>query len=223
MTYTPINWQTGDTITAEKMNKMDNGWGVESTQLFSETVTAAAGQYGNYGTLVYATQVDAPSVIVTFDGTDYTCNAVVLGGITYYGGISGGGPDFSEYPFAIESAVSAGGPNGVYTQTAGDHTIAVAVSSLQTSADFAAAVSSIVLPIIPTLQIVQNQTTWQQVYDALSSGNIAYCNIENNNRVDSYIANSAYFDDTDNRYRIFANNASMTFSASSANGALVAD
>ena len=41
MSYTPINWQTGDIITAEKMNKMDNGWSVESSsqQLFSETVT----------------------------------------------------------------------------------------------------------------------------------------------------------------------------------------
>lgn len=39
MIYTPINWQNGDTITAEKMNKMDNGWGIGEVELFSETVT----------------------------------------------------------------------------------------------------------------------------------------------------------------------------------------
>ena len=25
MAYTPTNWQTGDTITAEKLNKLENG------------------------------------------------------------------------------------------------------------------------------------------------------------------------------------------------------
>lgn len=172
MTYTPINWQNGDTITAEKLNKMDNGWSVENTQLFSETVTAAAGEYGNYGTLAYAAQMNAPSVIVTFDGTDYTCNAVELGGVTYYGGIGRSGPDFSEYPFAIESAVSTGGPNGVYTQTAGQHTIAVVVSTVQTSDGFAAAVAVASSPEL--FVVTENTTTWQEVHDAVAAKKLAF-------------------------------------------------
>lgn len=172
MAYTPINWQTGDTITAEKLNKMDNGWSVESTQLFSETVTTAAGEHGNYGTLAYAAQVNAPSAIVTFDGTNYTCNAVDLGGVTYYGGISGSGPDFSEYPFAIESAVSVGGPNGVYTQTAGTHTVIVSHIAVEASSDFAAAVAVASSPEL--LVATENATTWQEVHDAVSAGKFAY-------------------------------------------------
>lgn len=172
MAYTPINWQTGDTITAEKLNRCDNGWSVENTQLLSETVTTAAGEFGNYGMLAYASQMDAPSVVVTFDGTDYACNAVELTGATYYGGIGGSGPDFSEYPFAIESAVSAGGPNGVYTQTAGEHTIAVAVSSVQTSADFGAAVAAVSSPEL--FVATAYATTWQEVHDAVAAKRLAF-------------------------------------------------
>lgn len=36
MSYTPINWQTGDTITAEKLNKMDNGWLVFVVNLITD-------------------------------------------------------------------------------------------------------------------------------------------------------------------------------------------
>lgn len=176
MAYTPVNWQTGDTITAERLNRMDRGWGYENVELFSETVTTAAGEYGNYATLTYATQVDAPSAIVTFDGTNYTCNAVALGGVTYYGGIGESGPDFSEYPFAIESAISAGGPNGVYTQTASTHTIAASAASLQTSADFDAAVS-MASPIDAStlpLRCVEGVTTYNEATSAMESGRLVY-------------------------------------------------
>lgn len=135
MAYTPINWQTGDTITADKLNKMDNGWGVESTQLFSETVTTSgSGMYR--ATLAYSDTIDAASITVTFDGTEYTCSRIDAFGGYYYGGFTEQGPTFTEYPFTImyRNAASA-----VFTETASTHTIAVAAPTLQTSSDFDAA------------------------------------------------------------------------------------
>lgn len=167
MTYTPINWQTGDTITAEKLNKMDNGWGVESTQLFSETVTTAD-QGGVYGAeLAYGSRIDAPTLTVTFDGTDYACPRIDGDGSYYYGGFSDG-PDFTTYPFFIWSGESM---NMLITETAGEHTVTVMASVLQTSADFKSAVV-LALQDIPSdrLEVIEGVTTWEEARDALLDG-----------------------------------------------------
>lgn len=44
MSYTPTNWQTGDTITAEKLNKMESGISANDTALtpFIVTLTPTA-------------------------------------------------------------------------------------------------------------------------------------------------------------------------------------
>lgn len=170
MTYTPINWQNGDTITAEKMNKMDNGWGVESTQLFNETVTTSDEGGINYGVLLYASQIESPTIIVTFNGTSYTCDATEEDGVYLYGAPFGEqGPDFSDFPFAIESTTEG---NNLYTETAGANTLAVVGASLQTSADFTAAVSSIVGGAFYPL--VLGETTWRQVVNAMAAGKLVF-------------------------------------------------
>jgi len=135
MAYTPVNWQTGDTITAEKLNKMDNGWGYESTQLFSETVTTVDQGGTNGAELAYSGTIDADTITVTYDGTEYTCPRIDNGDSYFYGGFNDG-PDFTTYPFFIFSEV---GQNQLITPTAGTHTVAVSAPSLQTSADFDAA------------------------------------------------------------------------------------
>ena len=86
MAYTPINWQTGDTITAEKMNKMDNGWGVQNTQLFSESVTTSVYEGMSFatGTFSYSALISDESVVVTFNGTDYTVARGGEDGYYYY-------------------------------------------------------------------------------------------------------------------------------------------
>lgn len=90
MSYTPINWQTGDTITAEKLNKMDNGWSVESTQPFSETVTTEReSQYAPYATGVFAHSqlINSGTITVTFNSVSYICNRIDYAGYIYYGGV----------------------------------------------------------------------------------------------------------------------------------------
>lgn len=166
MAYTPINWQTGDTITAAKLNRCDNGWGYESTQLFSETVTTAD-QGGMYSAeLAYAQLIDADAITVTFDGTEYVCPRIDLFDECFYGGFSEQGPDYTNYPFALESNPDG---NNLYTETAGAHTLAVVAPSLQTSADFSRAVSASAF-----YPLVIGTTTWSQVVDAMAAGKLVF-------------------------------------------------
>lgn len=165
MAYTPINWQTGDTITAEKMNKMDNGWGVSSTQLFSESVTTVAGQPAPTCTLTYAEYIDASSVAVTFDGTDYIVQANDDNGAHIYGEIGSQGPSFANYPFCIVSVQN--GPNMLYTETAGTYTITVKTATVETGADFGAAVNQCVGPTPFLCQ--SGVTTEDEIYYAMQS------------------------------------------------------
>lgn len=177
MAYTPINWQTGDTITAEKLNKMDNGWGVDSAQLFSETVTTEVDEYAPddpaTAPLSYATQITADTLIVTFDGVDYTCPKSALGASAAYGGMSDSGPDFTSYPFAITSASIplVGVSNTIYTQTAGTHAVSASGVAIETSSNFRSAVLSIgAMPML----CVSGTTTYDEMDAAKSANRFMY-------------------------------------------------
>lgn len=166
MTYTPINWQNGDTITAEKLNKMDNGWGLQKTQLFSETVTTTAGNRGNEAQLNYSSEINADILFVTFDGTEYECARVNSSNAYFYGDFSGGAPDFSEYPFFI---YGNGNGNSIYTENIGTYAIAASVASIETSSSFDSAVT-----LADTFAVVSGTTTFQEACDAFKSGKYVY-------------------------------------------------
>lgn len=169
MSYTPIGWQTGDTITADKLNKMDNGWGVSSTQIFSETViTTDTGEGFAAGSLVYVFQSEPPQIaVITFDGVTYTCNR---NNSDYgYGEAGASGPDFTNYPFYILPGEES---TEIYTSTAGDYTVAVSAASVETSQNFAAAVGKATPN--PLFHVIPGETTWQEVYDAVYAGKLAY-------------------------------------------------
>ena len=127
MAYTPINWQNGDTITAEKMNKMDNGWSYTagpSTQIFSETVITENDGDFNVGELSYATDVADGNLLVTFDGVDYNCVCADAA----FGSTE---ETFEDYPFYVYYSGKAGA-NFIETATAGSHTITVSSSGSAT-------------------------------------------------------------------------------------------
>ena len=175
MSYTPINWQNGDTITAEKMNKMDNGWSVESSSqtLFSETVTTETDpEYPDDpagGALTYSTQITAETVIVTFNGTDYTCQRQDGDPGSYaYGGWSNDSIDFTTFPFCI---FSEDGYNSIVTETAGTYTISASTqsNSVETSSDFQTAVNSVVDASAMPLLCVSGVTTESELTAAATS------------------------------------------------------
>ena len=163
MSYTPINWQNGDTITAEKMNKMDNGWGVSSVQLFSETITTTAGQYGNSAQLSYSGGADLAQMTVTYDGDSYVCDCNTSGSVAAWGAPDPS--DFSQYPFVL---LFNNGSWMAYTSTAGTHTIAASQGAIEVSDSFVSA-TAIASPI---LIAEPNVTTWQEISDALDSNKI---------------------------------------------------
>lgn len=180
MSYTPINWQTGETITAEKLNKMDNGWGVQTTQLFNETVTTEETTIGPVtvyeAELTYSTPITAESITVVFNGNRYTCHVINITteSASGYGGVNSEWIyDFTEYPFAI---VSSGNSNTIATQTAGTYTISVESNSIEISSDFNAAVNKCVpvdTDIIPML-CISGVTTSDEIMDAKDDMRMMY-------------------------------------------------
>lgn len=175
MAYTPINWQNGDTITAEKMNKMDNGWSVESafSQFFSETVTTAEMQGLYAATLAYATQITADTLTVIVNGTEYTCSKFRdednFGPCNYYGGFGSNGPDFTTYPFFIRTGDD--GTNMFVTTAEGTYTVvAGAVSeTIEVSDNFAEVVSTVSVFSITDTSGTLNKT-FAEIRDAFLAG-----------------------------------------------------
>ncbi len=193
MAYTPINWQTGDTITAEKMNKMDNGWSVSSssTTLCDETVTTVD-DGGMYDGQLSISSITSPTITVTYDGTPYQCAQDGDGGY-------GDDPNFtfSDYPFRIES------DGFIITQTGGAHTVKIeaTVTSVETSAQFADAVAS----ASPLFQIIINKTTWQEAHDAMASGKLCYYTaLVDGDAVQQFVALQANYSTNQERYEVIA-------------------
>lgn len=172
MAYTPINWQTGDTITAEKLNKMDNGWGVERTQFFSETVTTVAGSKLNSATLAYTGTASPDTMSIAFDGVDYNCAKQVLDGDSYAYGASNP-TDWTTYPFILNHY---SGEWWLYTQVAGTYTISASGSDLQVSDNFKAAVNKSIDAVVSAIpfQCVNGLTTQNEIEEALAACRIVY-------------------------------------------------
>lgn len=173
MTYTPINWQNGDTITAEKMNKMDNGWSVENTQLFSETVTTVEDMSGNFSAnLTYSQSIDGDSINVIFDDTEYVLSRMGGEGVYFYGGFNPNtGPDFTEYPFFI---MSRAGVNTLVTQTAGTYALSASRSAVVVSSNFQNAVSQCAdVSMMPMLCVSGTTIRWD-MQEAVSYGRLLY-------------------------------------------------
>lgn len=184
MAYTPINWQTGDVITAEKLNKMDNGWGITSAQLFSETVTTVNDGSENIGNLTYTALIDAPTITVTFNGSDYVCerHAAIGDSYSYGAEIGMGSTDFSEYPFYISTM---DGDNSIATETAGTYTVAVSAPAVETSTNFANAVKN-VAGTAPLL-CVSGTTTYDEMSAAISAGRLLFFQKSNLDGTSTYI------------------------------------
>lgn len=189
MAYTPINWQNGDTITAEKMNKMDNGWSVSSgtTTLCNETVTTELDGDHNVAYLSISDQITAETLDVTFAGTKYTC---ARNGDSY--GDSDGA--FSTYPFRLYD------DGTLYTASSG--TYAVKVEAIEVSVEISASFAKAVVNAVPIMKMTEGVTTWQEVNDALASGIIVFVSLaETGQNITvynyGYVVSTAYDDGID--------------------------
>lgn len=219
MAYTPINWQTGDTITADKLNKMDNGWAVTSgaTTLCDETITAVD-DGGMYCAQLSASSITASTITVTYDGTPYQCAQDGDGG---YGDNTGF--TFTDYPFRIEF------DGFIVTETGGSHT--VKVEAVESSVDTSTAFDTAVTAASPLYRIVLSSTTWQEARDAMAAGKLAYyVAYVDGDAVEQFVALNASYSNDRQQYEILSVGAPVNglatgdvIHATVSNGALLRD
>ncbi len=204
MAYTPNEWKCGDTVTADKLNHMEQGiaeasggdCGFSCTEelilLTNETVTTTDHGGTNVAELTYSGQIIADTIFVTFDGTEYECEKKTIEGMDYYGAdLSGGSPDFSNYPFVISYDDS----NIIVTETGGTHTVKIETIdyTATTTPCFESAVKSVLAPLIVTINKSPSQgiasspsvasIDESRLRNALMSGRTVLFQIEN---TDSY-------------------------------------
>lgn len=174
------DWTIGDAPSGGG-GSADVGWTVSEsapTVLCSESVTTA-GDYGFIsGPMTYSTFIDADTIVVTFNGTEYECSKTIINGANAYGGVGANGPDFSEYPFAIQS--EDGYDNTLFTETAGTYTISISAptETVETTENFRNAVNSVLGDgvfvvggtVDPETDDITLNKTWQEIYDAFEDG-----------------------------------------------------
>ena len=123
------------------MLNAESGGGDSWTVLTEESVTTSAQAGVVLGMLTYSQLIDAETIKVTFNGTEYECHRVISDNFNLYGGIGQNGPDFSQYPFAITSKLTNEGyaQGEIYTETAGTYTIKIEAPQSGGSSDFSTA------------------------------------------------------------------------------------
>lgn len=165
------------------------GW----VTLTDESVTTAADEEGGTpeANLAYSTPIDAETVKVTFDGTEYICTGREELGSMEYGAIwddATSSFDWSTYPFNIY-------PGKVhirlFTETAGTHQVKIETfeETIETSECFRKAVKSVggnePLKVIANNGLLDK--SWQQIADAYPNVYVEYLDT-----VDSIQANHRY-------------------------------
>lgn len=156
MSYTKREWATGNVVGAVDLNRMEQGianvdvgyscseeWVTLTDE--SVTTTVSEGSSAAYGGLTYSDQITAPTIKVTFNGTEYTCNKFVDGDGIWYGAEWSDAIesfDFSTYPFSI-SSIGIG--NILITETAGTYQVKIEAyeKTVETSECFKKAVESV--------------------------------------------------------------------------------
>ena len=127
----------------------ESGYTCEETfdELTDETVAVTTSVSGMYiGSLVYDQLIDADSVVITFDGVEYECDAQVddMGDAYAYGApFNGGGADFTDIPFVIVSSI---GQNVVASNASGTYSIKIEAVDTETTTTrcFRSAVKSVI-------------------------------------------------------------------------------
>ena len=168
MSYEKQTWQTGDIITAEKLNHMEDGitsaqvYSVSEDVRFSGSVTTAE-NHGSYTANIDCDLSDLPEQIkVRFDGTEYTCEKTISGPAVGYGGVGAPIPDFSEYPFAINIANAV----TILTETASTHQVEITAVVKLPNED--------ITDLLPIMQLIDGVTNSTDAVGAFNAGKLLY-------------------------------------------------
>lgn len=144
MSYTPNTWSDGDILSAEKMNALEQavasggGGGGSWQTVFEGSVTTTSAPMGALSPIENLEVLDANTIKVTFNGTEYTCEKNQDGS---YGAENNS--DFSEYPFRI---TNISGTMTLITESAGTYTLKIEEQQSGGSSDFSTATVTLTNP-----------------------------------------------------------------------------
>ena len=197
MAFEPKTWACGDTITAQELNRIEQGivevgqgggdagyecTETEVTAFDGSLTTNSMGPFS--GTTFTSSQpIDGDSILVTFDGIDYELPKVTIDSDIYYGEVSSDGPVFTTYPCVI-GIDSNNNNNYLFVASNGTYQVSIklAEESVVATECFKSAVksaSTLLLKAVSKDEIYIDPTTytrvtydhtWQEVRDALKSG-----------------------------------------------------
>ena len=191
MTFEPKTWSCGDTITAEELNRMEQGIEDASDKGYECTETEVTAFDGSLTTVsmsgfsgapfVSSQPIDGNQISITFDGVDYELPKTVVDSDIYYGEIDSNGPIFTTYPCVIAVAQDS---NYLFVASNGTYQLSITVTekSVATTECFKSAVksaSTLLLKAVSEDEIsieditytrVAYDHTWQEVHDALREG-----------------------------------------------------
>lgn len=198
MAYTKTDWACGDKITAEKLNKIEqgivdaqNGYECTTTRtvFFENTgVTVEVSSGDDRASVLLGSQfLDADSIVLTVNGVEYEYDKVVKTGLS--GSYNAYGKDDAN-PFWLESDFSDETPRlDFYVRQSGTYNIKIETveESATTTPCFEKAVESVVGGASGALIVKYDHDsdgqqyydkTWQQVKDAFDAGLPIYLHLE---------------------------------------------
>lgn len=222
MAYEKQTWECGETITADKLNHMEDGIeeasgggtdvGYECTEtrtvLTEESVTTVVyddSAYA-YGDLAYVLHDSVDAIIVTFNGTEYECSFENGGyGAPWDDSIESF--DWSDYPFSL-SLGDGLGVGQLATPMAGTYSIKVEAieTSVETTPCFRKAVGSVVSNKT-ALFVTGNYFSGvydkfshsvQEIFDVIANHGIVMVSITNSASSDSHGVYTPYLIETVN-------------------------
>ena len=157
MSYVPTQWKTGDIVTAEKLNNLENGAadkGYEIEKLISDIFSGSiVAQESEWESGVFIASIDLEEVlpavpdklIVVYDNIEYVAERIIIGSDNYYGASmdESGIPDFSKYPFCCLILPDNMDRIELAVKTAGSHFVNIksAQETIIVSSDFSNAVN----------------------------------------------------------------------------------
>lgn len=131
MPYVKQTWNTGDIITAEKLNHIEDGLeellNPQKTILLEETTFTARKRVDFFVADIPYLEMSHRNVVVVYDGAEYSCTREFDEEEGYYYGAPFDYDselyDFSEYPFSILTYSES--DTGITVAEEGEHTVEV--------------------------------------------------------------------------------------------------
>lgn len=176
MAYTKQTWNTGDVITEEKLNHMEDGvatgggiYTYGEFSLFDGSVTTAKQSEdapAAYAEIAFEGKLPKHDISVTFNGQNYTLpHGIHEGNGDYWGELGDNGPSFTNYPVFV----AVGG--GIYTQEEGTYSLKIneIVGKFTVNDGFKSALGNILITTLDPNTHKLNKT-FKEIKDANDTG-----------------------------------------------------